>query len=144
MILNGLAYCTLFIYIFIPRLEPRSAWCWRTRRTTTRDSVTSSRGATFPRSSAQGVCDVILIWYWYDMIRYDVMWCSVMFPSYLRLMCSVFPSFFVLILMIGDFDAKNMEQDLTSLLGSVQHNLPELEQKSAMGALQALISSNLL
>jgi DNA mismatch repair protein MSH2 len=40
----------------------------------------------------------------------------------------------------GDFDTKNMEQDLTSLLGSIQNNLPELEQKLAMGALEALIA----
>lgn len=33
-----------------------------------------------------------------------------------------------------------MEQDLASLLGTVQHNLPELEQKLAMGALEAVIS----
>ncbi len=31
-----------------------------------------------------------------------------------------------------------------SLLGSIQHNLPELDQKLAMGAVEALISCSLL
>lgn len=39
----------------------------------------------------------------------------------------------------GDFKAADVQQDLNRLVGSIEHHLPKLEKKAAMGALASLI-----